>query len=387
MRNHMRNSKGFSLLELLIVAGIFMFVLIPVVTVFTSSYESYLVQDDISATQQNMRSAMMYLRRDVRMAGAGLGDGFFTFDFFGENGTLSLGDPIQVYGISAGNGIGPNGSDELTIRFVNLDEGLCGAPGEPNLCSDLPNLVLPGGMPSSSAEATVSSSTGLTEEPYSNWYDFDPCKCGDDLWPRKERPVMITSPDGKTSDLMIVSQVQPNAGQDGGHLQNRPIKFEFKDNTFDVDNKIANDYPPGSTISFFNIEAFQRLRYFLDPDNPTVLMRQLNNNPAQPLAEGIEDLQFDYFGDFNQDGAEEWYNENYNFDPPGDGGNFMDEEDQTRVRMVRIRLLARTSKEWQELGESDKPVLDEFAGADPVSDNFRRRVVVQDVQTRNIGLE
>jgi hypothetical protein len=32
-------------------------------------------------------------------------------------------------------------------------------------------------------------------------------------------------------------------------------------------------------------------------------------------------------------------------------------------------------------------VLDEFAEADAVSDNFRRRVIVQDVQTRNIGLE
>ena len=48
MRKHMRNSKGFTLLELMIVAGIFMLVLIPVLAVFTSSYESYLVQDDIS---------------------------------------------------------------------------------------------------------------------------------------------------------------------------------------------------------------------------------------------------------------------------------------------------------------------------------------------------
>jgi hypothetical protein len=203
------------------------------------------------------------------------------------------------------------------------------------------------------------------------------------------RPALITSRDGSKSEVILITQVQPGAGNpddQGGKIQNRKVnKFEFRDyDAFTVDNKAVNGYDSGSTISFFNIDAYQRVRYFLHPDNPTVLMREVNGTNAQPLAEGIEDLQFDFLGDFNQDGEQEWYNENHNF---AADGNFMDEEDQTRVRMVRIRMIARTSKEWRELGESDKPVLDEFTGADAVSDNFRRRVVVQDVQTRNIGLE
>jgi type II secretory pathway pseudopilin PulG len=385
----MRNPKGFSLLELLIVAGIFMVVLIPVLTVFTSSYESYLVQDDISATQQNVRSAMMYLRRDIRMAGAGLDDEFFTFDFYNELGG-GFGEPITVYGISAGNGVTPNDyeSDELTIRYVNVDENLCGEPGEANLCSDLPPLVLHDDlMPEPSPEARISKETDLDTELYAGW--AEDCKCGDDVWPEKMRPALITSRDGSKSEVILITQVQPGAGNpddQGGKIQNRKVnKFEFRDyDAFTVDNKAVNGYDSGSTISFFNIDAYQRVRYFLHPDNPTVLMREVNGTNAQPLAEGIEDLQFDFLGDFNQDGEQEWYNENHNF---AADGNFMDEEDQTRVRMVRIRMIARTSKEWRELGESDKPVLDEFTGADAVSDHFRRRVIVQDVQTRNIGLE
>lgn len=387
MRKNMRNSKGFSLLELLIVAGIFMFVLIPVLTVFTSSYESYLVQDDISNTQQNIRAATMYLRKDIRMAGAGLGEGFFMFDMFDEDGDGDYAESYTVYGISAGNGIGPNGSDELIVRYVNLDDGLCEGNGAaPPYCSDLPSLTLPGGMPESSAEAEVDPSTDLNTEPFDKW--TEDCNCGPDSYTTKGNyflPVIITSPDGSMSDLMIVTGVQPNAGKGGGKIQNHKVQnFDFRENTFTIENKLANTYPPGSTISFFDVEGFQTVRYFLDPDNPEVLMRQVNDDPAQPLADRIEDLQFDYFGDFDADGTSEWYNPNYNF---AADGNFWNEDDQTDVRMVRMRILARTSKEWDELGDSARPDLDLEDGTNTTSDQFRRRVIEQDIQVRNLALQ
>jgi type II secretory pathway pseudopilin PulG len=380
----MRNSRGFSLLELLIVAGIFMFVLVPVLMVFTSSYESYLVQDDISATQQSIRSATMYLRRDIRMAGAGLGDGFFMFDLFDEDEDGDLSESVRVYGISAGNGTGPkDGTDELVVRYVNLDAGLCEGNGASDpYCSDLPTLSLPGGMPKSSAEVEVDSSTDLNSDPYDKW--TEDCNCGPDSYTVNGNyflPVIITSPDGRTSDLMIVTAVQANAGQEGGRVQNHKVQnFDFRGDTFSIENKIANDYPSGSTISFFNVESYETVRYYLTDDD--VLMREVNGD-AQPLAEGIEDLQFDYFGDFDADDASEWYNLTYNF---GADGNFTEEDDQEEVRMVRMRVLARTSREWRDLGDAESPDLDQEDGTGTRKDQFRRRVIEQDVQVRNLGL-
>ncbi|MFP4420257.1 MAG: PilW family protein [Desulfococcaceae bacterium] len=379
MRKNMRNSKGFTLLELMIVAGIFMVVLIPVLAVFTSSYESYLVQDDISATQQNVRSALMYLRRDIRMAGAGLGDNFVVFDFLDDDDDGVFNETITVYGISARNGVTENDyeSDEIIIRFVNLDENLCGEVGEPDLCSDLPVLNL---------SSPTNVSDDLNEAPFSNWNNN--CDCGPDSWTQSGTfflPAVITSPpddDGTVfKNLMIVTDVD----QSEGTISYDNVQFNYRGSNFTVPNTVANanEFGSMSTIEFFNMEAFQRIRYFIGGDNDDILMREVNGDNAQPLAEGIEDLQFDYFGDFDGDGDEEWYNENYNF---GGDGNFMDEEDQTRVRMVRIRMIARTSGEYRDLHPSEKPVLDEFAGADVVSDNFRRRIIVQDVQVRSLGL-
>lgn len=394
MRMNMRNNSGFSLLEMLIVAGIFMFVLIPVLTVFTTSYESYLVQDDVSSTQQNIRTALMYLRKDIRMAGAGLGDGFFMIDLMDEDGDGDLAEAVTVYGISAGNGIGPNDSDELIVRYIDFDANPCddGSGAAANFCSDLPALNLPGGRNESSSESDVSQD--LSQPPFDAW-DED-CECGGEVYDHQggfDLPVLITSPDGRMSDMLVVTGIQPNAGQVGGRLNNHKVqKFVFQDKSFTVENKIANTYPPGSTISYFNIETFQRVRYFLGGDDDTTLMRQLNDEPARPLAEGIEDLQFDFLGDFDNDGsaveggAPEWYNLNYLF---ANDGNFVDEDDQQDVRMVRLRMLARTSKEWQELGATGRPDLDEEDGTDTTAgtDHFRRRVIEQDVQVRNLGLE
>lgn len=400
MNKFLRNNRGFTLLELLIVAGIFMLVLIPVLSVFTSSQESYLVQDDISSTQQNIRAALMYLRKDIRMAGAGLGDNFTTFDFFDDDNNGIFAETIQVYGITAGNAIGPNQSDELIVRYVNFDENQCESPDtDAPYCSDLPRFSLPGGMPPSSVQANVAED--LNTAPFSNWQND--CNCGPDSWTLNGNyflPAIVTSPDGSMSNLIIITTVNGNAGQAGGRIGNARVQqFDFRNDTFTVPNTIANDFSPGSTVSFFNIEAFQRVRYYIDdPDGDGIsdtLMRQVNENPAMPLADGIEDLQFDYLGDFDNDGsmevsgAPEWYNLNYNFlDPTATPfpGNFANVDDEEDVRMVRIRILARTSKEWKELGKTDSPDLDDQDNTGTKNDHFRRRVIEQDVQVRNLSL-
>jgi prepilin-type N-terminal cleavage/methylation domain-containing protein len=62
-------SQGFTLVELLVAMFITLVVMGTIFLTFKSQQDSYVIQDQITATQQNLRSAMYVLTRDIQMAG------------------------------------------------------------------------------------------------------------------------------------------------------------------------------------------------------------------------------------------------------------------------------------------------------------------------------
>jgi len=64
-----RKQEGFTLVELLIALGLSSIAAGMVIYVFLSQQESYTAQIRVSALQQNLRTAMNVLSRDIRMAG------------------------------------------------------------------------------------------------------------------------------------------------------------------------------------------------------------------------------------------------------------------------------------------------------------------------------
>ncbi len=64
-----REQKGFTLVELLIALGLSSIAVSMIFFVFLSQQESYTAQIRVSALQQNLRTAMNILSRDIRMAG------------------------------------------------------------------------------------------------------------------------------------------------------------------------------------------------------------------------------------------------------------------------------------------------------------------------------
>ncbi len=129
------NKKGFTLVELLIAMAITGIVAGAIFTAFQSQQKSYLIQDQVTEMQQNLRAAMDIMVRDIRMAGYSQGtpgfgitdirpmDKTYTMDVtitgngafeftadFDDNGTLS-GDETISYSIydfpvlTGGNGI------------------------------------------------------------------------------------------------------------------------------------------------------------------------------------------------------------------------------------------------------------------------------------------
>ena len=61
--------NGFTLVELLIAVGIMSVVMTGIHAAFYSQQRSYSVQEQVAGMQQNLRTGLYYVERDIRMAG------------------------------------------------------------------------------------------------------------------------------------------------------------------------------------------------------------------------------------------------------------------------------------------------------------------------------
>ncbi|MCF8063103.1 MAG: prepilin-type N-terminal cleavage/methylation domain-containing protein, partial [Deltaproteobacteria bacterium] len=64
-----RREGGFTLIELLVTVVVSGVVMAGIYTTFVSQQNSYIVQSETAALQQNLRAAMFNLKREIRMAG------------------------------------------------------------------------------------------------------------------------------------------------------------------------------------------------------------------------------------------------------------------------------------------------------------------------------
>ena len=65
----MKNRSGFTLVELLISMTLVSLVMTAVYSTYQSQQKTYVVQNQMAAMQQNVRAAMFYMERELRMAG------------------------------------------------------------------------------------------------------------------------------------------------------------------------------------------------------------------------------------------------------------------------------------------------------------------------------
>ncbi len=372
------NTAGFTLLELLIALALGLIVLTAVLGVFNSSTLSYNVQEDVAAMQQDVRVSKMFVERDIRMAGAGLAG-------YPLVGSLTA-DDLQPFVVE--NNLGENNSDRITISYVIPTPDECGDPPPSTTlpsCSSLPDLIVSDDMPENSAQARIVQTT-----PVSSWDDGCYCEGVEYPSPAFGFEFLIETPPGtppedRTADIAILTQVQAN---NNNMIQNRPIRI----NGIRIPNVIVNEYPAGSIIRFFSLQPLLRVQYFVNEDN--ILMRKEDvfenqawtDNAPQPIAEHIEDLQFafgldtDDDGEINADGWR-WSDAEGHFEGDGD----LSDDDKSLVRTVRISVLGRTNQDREELGPEIRPALEDHAASeDP--DYFRRRLSQTMVELRNIEI-
>ncbi|MFZ3046815.1 MAG: PilW family protein [Desulfatirhabdiaceae bacterium] len=330
-----RSVSGMTLIELLVAIAISGLVLAGVVQVLTTSTSSYSLQEDMAAMQQNLRMSKMFLERDSRMAGCGM-QNFF------DRGT-------RVYPVEFTNAGGESSTDILVINYVDLDNGSCG--------NVLPQLTLNGSMPAASAEATVNENltdnTTPPTPPYSAWNSAFTC-AGTPYGgtPFTEFMAIITSPDGSQSDVVYITTIQANSNK----IQNRPYaSFE---------NKIINSYPPGSTINFFSNTTLTQITYRYS--NGTLLRN------GQAIADNLEDLQFAFGLDTDTDDiVDSWIID-----------RDLTNAEKDQIRLMRINVLGRTSREHSGQSNTREAIEDHVAGTG--QDKYRRQLIQLTVKPRNL---
>ena len=63
------STQGFTLIELLVGMVVSLLAMGAIYSTFLNQHKSYLVQEEVAAMQQNIRAAMFYMQREIRMAG------------------------------------------------------------------------------------------------------------------------------------------------------------------------------------------------------------------------------------------------------------------------------------------------------------------------------
>jgi type IV pilus assembly protein PilW len=313
-------TRGFTLIELLISMALSGIVMSAIYTLFISQNRSYSIQEQVSEMQQNARVAMDRIVRDVRMAGYGVVD---------DDEAFVIGNIDYDY----------NKSDDFQ---TNNDPHRLNADGIVIRRADSPPLGI----------ITYSGTTLSVCSP-SNF------EAGD----------ILTITAGNNYQAIQVTQIADTsafpcpARCDAGSGQCDKINFSPGQSAYNNPGGL-DDWASNGTVALFAQTA-----YFIDvkSDGSPVLKRSINGQPAQTLAENIEDLQIAY----QLSGDATWYD------------TLSPAQQVQDIRSVRINVLARTDKMDPHFSGKRQAIEDHAEGN---ADKYRRRLLTTVINVRNMGL-
>jgi len=279
---------GFTLVEVMTAMVILGIVATAAYATFQFQHASFTVQNRVAEAQQNLRSTLEIMSRDIRMAGYGI-----PLAVNLPPGLLPTGDNT-IRNIRPLNRT--TGADEIYILYMD------------DMDSSLPPTTAPAGMGIYANSLTVASVSGFSK--------------GD----------LVLVSDGINADMFEVTQPPsaPTLNFDVGGSAN-------------LYNSLGSHNPfPGYAAGDTTISKARFVRYFIDdvtdPDHPTLMLDRITGE-SQPLADDIEDMQIQYGldtdGDFVVDSLV----------------NSPTAAQIPQVKQVRLFLSARTrmlEKGWQD---------------------------------------
>ena len=377
----LRNRPGLTLIELLIGSTIILAVILATLSLYVRSNRVSVDQLQFSELQHDVRAAMFFISRDLKSVGAGIAEEFAGYFLQGVNN-----DPNQ------------SSASVQTDRLTILGN------------SDPLRLVIDSYSPGSGAIILDANEFNLY--PYNeNAYPADP--------------------KGYLNRLILIL---PNPAS--GNIQNGElgqitgvdfVNYQITFNTVNVPlpnglttGGIADDYS-GGTVHFIELKT-----YWLDVDGnytgltagtdgylgqPGILYVSrwnslINGFEHQPLVQNIEDLQFQYNGDLDDDQLLDDYNSNgmidmndyLNWDdnfPPKVMTWTNDPTVVDGIRCVKVWILGRTANPYVSLSGTTPDVVKYVYGKPSIADSpaaaqpdkHRRFLLESTANVRNMSLD
>jgi len=318
--------KGFTIIELIVAMAISLVVMAAIFGTFTSQQDSYMVQTQLSTTQQNIRSAMFMMTRDIQMAG------YYT-NFATNNYSINWDDldgdneSIKPLIYARDNVDDSGGSDgikdgtDLIVLIKASTEGRALIVGEFAQSGDSggPSLTL------SSRNLDGDSEIELNNSVSDN-------KCG-----------LLVKSDLSSAELFEV---------------------ETGTNNFIFPAGLSNNYSEGDLIYKADVVIY---RVSDDSAHPALIRKNLGNeNSYSVIAENIDNLQIRYL----------LSNGTWTDNPAGS---------ESSVRAVDLSILARTPNINK--GYTDNRTYNIGNIPDPTpADGYRRKLLSSTIKIRNMGL-
>jgi len=191
--NVLRNTKGFTLIELLIAMVLSVILMAAVYSTYYSQQKSYLVQEQLAAMEQNLRAAMFYMERDIRMAGcdptrkagAGVTTANATSISFTEDADGDLSLATVTYALDDVDPVLEINDEVIAENIEALDFVYLDGASPPNVLND---SVSPYNVPLASipnirsVEVTVVARTAIEDRTYTDTSNYHNQR-GTEIWP------------------------------------------------------------------------------------------------------------------------------------------------------------------------------------------------------------
>ena len=311
-----KSQRGFSLLELMVASSLGLVVILAMTSLFKTGLDATFTITQRAETQQNMRSAIELITKDISLAGAGLPSGGLQLVTGGvrsnfacnQTGTCYL--PVNTYPNNSGNGT-PNYMYGILPGFNNgVQNGVAipNAPGQTN--SSITSIYCDYNFPLSNFSFTFPTTTSATVSVVNG----------------AVQPNNILAPGGlNVGDLILFIVSTPGNGTGNlgtSSVQNAAVVAEITS----IPNNTNISFATGDALNFNQTGAgnsnnlasvssaiaagggkaqttacrLNAVTYFLQvpPAGGTVetprLMRQVNGYDAVPVADNIINLQFTY---------------------------------------------------------------------------------------------
>jgi prepilin-type N-terminal cleavage/methylation domain-containing protein len=347
---------GFTLVELLVGSTILLIVILATLSLYRTSNQIAVDQQQFAELQHGVRSGMYFVSRDTRMAGVNL--------------------PIEFYGYA----------------LEGMDNENQGAVVEPDRLKILGNLDEPLNLSISNYQG---SAANLTVEDYS----FEQFQYPDDFYDDKVVLILPNPSSGCLSgEVRTITHVTHDATGQNERLNFSPGLAPGVNPPGGLAGTCpsSNDYD-GGMVTFVNVNEYwldvtgnypgltAGTDGYIGNGEGNVLYLTMNGI-HYPLARNVENLQFQYNGDFDNDNLLDGFIE---WQPSWTGDITM----VSRIRQVRIWVLGRTENPFVSVGANPpanlhlyrRPTIANSPGASD-DDKHKRFLLESTANVRNLSL-